>query len=63
MKFNREFVGRFKQDDNIQVVNKAIAKKMEETGYTNILTRYVDKDGHETFDLHKANSIYISVEA
>lgn len=62
MEFKRDFVGKFETDNTVQAVNKAIAKKMEETGYTNVLTRYVDKDGYETFDFHKANSIYISVE-
>ena len=62
MHFKREFVGRFEKDNTVQAVNKAIAKKIEETGYTNVLTNYVDKEGHETSKFHEAQSIYISVE-
>lgn len=62
MEFKREFVGKFETDNTVQAVNKAIAKKMEETGYTNVLTRYLDKSGRETLKFHEAQSIYISVE-
>lgn len=62
MHFKRELVGRFDKNSAIQSVNKAIADKMEETGYTNVLTRYLDKSGRETLKFHEAQSIYISVE-
>lgn len=62
MHFKRELVGRFDMGSTIQAVNKAIADKMEETGYKNVLTRYLDKNGRETFKFHEAQSIYISVE-
>lgn len=62
MHFKRELVGRFDMNSTIQAVNKAIADKMEETGYTNVLTRYLDKNGRETLKFHEAQSIYISVE-
>lgn len=61
MHFKRELVGRFEPNNTVQVVNKLITRKMEETGYVNVLTRYIDEEGNETFDLHKAQSIYVSV--
>lgn len=62
MNFKRELVGRFDTDSTIQAINKAIKDKMKETGYTNVLTHYVDEYGYKTSEFHKARSIYISVE-